>query len=273
MPVRYLITVMAVLMSLSWPCADVTADVITLNVPIVEDSPNLHLYFHELLVTAIREAGHEPVLTTRRMPQLRTKEELAQGNISIYWMVESAERNERFIPIEVGLTDGLIGKRILFIRKGDQHLFDQVKTLDDFRDLGLVGGLGKRWYDVKVWKANNLRFREEGGNWQSIFRKIPLGRDYDYFSRGINEILEEAERYPELAIERRLVLIYDRDFRFYLSDRGKNPGKLHREVLEKALVRARESGLIEKLVQKYWSGNLKRLNYENRVKIHLETPE
>lgn len=258
---------------LSLLVSNADADVITLHVPILEDSPQHHIYYHELLETAIREAGHIPAFITRELPQLRIKDYLNQGKISIYWLIESAERNKQYIPIEVGITDGLIGKRILLIKRGDQHLYDNVKNLDDFRNLNLVGGFGNKWFEVNVWKTNNLRYIEQGGNWKAIFKKISKGRDFNYFPSGSNEVLSHSRQYPELDIEKRLVLIFDRDFRFYLSRTGVNAGAKYKDVLEDALKKAKNSGLIDRLVRKYWAKDFKTLNYDKRIKIHLKTPE
>ena len=69
---------------------------------------------------------------------------------------------------------------------------------------------------------NNLGYQEQDGNWQAIFKKIPRDREFNYFSRGVIEIISESKQYPELAIEQNLALIYDRDFRFYLMKSSKN---------------------------------------------------
>lgn len=248
------------------------ADLITLNIPILEEAEEQHHFFHELLEEALKDIGHEPEFIIHKLPQLRVKKYLSEGELSVYWMLESEERNRNYLPIKVGLTDGLIGKRVLFIKEGDQHLYDKVKNIDDFRNLNLIAAMGKDWFDVNVWKANNLRYKEEPGNWKSIFRKIPHGRPYNYFSRGINEILVESELYPELKIEKNLVLIYDRDFLFYLSKEGPNAGAKYELIIKEALNKAKESGLIDRLVDKYWSKNFQALDYDKRIKIQLQTP-
>lgn len=253
--------------------SNASSDVITLHIPIIDDSPKQHAFYHELLETALKEDGHTPKLITPTLPQLRIKSYLDKGKISIYWMVESDERNKHYLPVEVGLTNKLIGKRILFIKKGDQYLYDGVNNLDDFRNLKLVGGMGKKWFDIDVWKENNLLYLEHSGNWKVIFRMVALGVKYNYFSRGLNEIAEEAKQYPDLAIEKRLVLIYDRDFRFYLSKTGVNAGVQYRGLIAHALKKAGESGLVERLVREYWDETLKTLNYDKRIKIYLKTPE
>ncbi|MFT6986301.1 MAG: hypothetical protein ACJAT7_002133 [Psychromonas sp.] len=268
------ITVFASLaLSLSLLVSTAHSDEITLHVPIIDDSPQLHFFFHELLNTAIKEVGHTPKLIPKKLPQLRIKKSMDQGKISIYWSLETNEANKQYIPIEIGLTGGLIGKRVLFIKKGDQHLYDGVKNLDDFRSLNLVAGMGHEWFDVNIWKENNLKYKESSGNWESIFKMIPYGRDYNYISRGVNEIIAEKKQYPKLEIENRLVLIFDCDLRFYLSKTGVNAGAKYQDVIELAIKNAKESGLIDRLVKKYWANNFKALNYDKRIKIHLQMPE
>jgi hypothetical protein len=242
-----------------------------LYIPIVEDSPQQHLFYHELLKTAMIEAGHIPELIVKKYPQKRIKKLLENGELSIYWMIESAPRNKKYIPIKVGLTNGLIGKRILFIKQGDQAKYDQVKTLDDFRNLNLIGGMGKNWFDANVWKINHLQYQENEGNWKSIFKMIPRNRTYNYFSRGINEIVTESLQYPALDIEKKLVFIYEQDFQFYLSKEGTHAGKVYQTLLREALQKAKESGLIARLVQKYWGNDFQILNYDQRIKIYLRS--
>lgn len=85
------------------------SEVIQLHVPFVMDTPEQMPYYYELLTAAITQAGHTPHLVVQKVPHLRAKLYLKQGELSIFWMVESAQRNQEFIPIEVGITNGLIG--------------------------------------------------------------------------------------------------------------------------------------------------------------------
>lgn len=248
------------------------AEILQLNIATLEEIDDQHKFFHELLESALKEAGHHVVLIVNKLPQLRIKQYMRDGELSIYWMIESDSRNEEFIPIKVGLTNGLIGKRVLFIPPDNQYLYNSIKNLDDFRKAKFVGAMGKDWFDVNVWKANNLIYLEEPGNWRSIFRKLPHGRPYQYFSRGINEIISESELYPELLIEKNLVLIYDRDFLFYLSKEGPHAGAKYEAIINDAMQKAKKSGLIDRLVDKYWGDSFKALNYDKRIKIRLETP-
>ena len=245
------------------------SETVKLTIPTISEIPKQKEFFHELLATALKESDHIAILTNKNYPQKRIIQQLDSGNLSLFWMISSKERDEKYIPIKVNLTQQLIGKRILFIKHGDQHLYDNVKTLKDFKNLDLIAGMGANWFDAQVWKTNDLGYKEKEGNWKSIFKMIPRGHSYDYFARGINEIIHESEQYPDLDIEKNLVFIYDRDFQFYLSKTGINAGKPYQKILTEALQKAEKTGLINRLVEKYWGSNLKQLNYEQRTKIYL----
>jgi len=248
------------------------AEKITLHVPILEDSPKQHEFFYEILSQAFQNSDHNLKLVIKRAPQARVKRLFEKGDISIFWMLESPQRNKKYIPINVNLTKGLIGKRILFIKKGKQHIFDNITKLDDLRKLNLVAGLGQEWLDTQIWEANKLGYKKQPGNWKTIFNMVLMGR-YDYFPRGINEILTEAKQHPELAIEKKLVFIYNGKYKFYLSTKGKYAGVQYNDIINTVLKKAEQDGLIKKTIKKYWSNNLKILNYDKRIKIFLEMPK
>ncbi len=245
---------------------------LTLNIPQIIESPNSHQFYHELLVSALEENGHTVTLIEESLPWQRIQVYMKNGDLSISWMVESQQRNSDFIPIDVNITNGLIGKRILFIKRGTQHLYNRVKNLEDYRSFGLTTGMGDGWFDTEVWKSNGLLFGEQKGNWKSIYKMVENDRVYNNFSRGLTEILDESKYYPGLDIEQNLVFIYERDFQYYLSKNDKLGNDQYRDIIEESLFKAKNSGLIDRMVDKYWGDHFKMLNYDERVKIHLKTP-
>ena len=55
------------------------ADALALKFPIIDDSPELHRYFADLLTTALKAADQEVSLTLIRAPQLRIKRSLPRA--------------------------------------------------------------------------------------------------------------------------------------------------------------------------------------------------
>ena len=232
-------------------------------------SMSQHDFFYELLDTALREDGHHPYIEQiNDFPHLRAWDMLEVGTFSVAWLVRSKERDAKYIPIPVNLTNGLIGKRILLVRPNDKDVLHNVSSIDEFRETGLIGGFGMGWFDVGVWKLNKLPYREVAKP-KLIFDMLANGqRGVDYFSRGFNEVVQETEEHPNIVIEPHILLEYDRDFIFYVSPA--RPDLV--PILTQALTKARDCGLIEHLIQKHWRENFEILKPESRTRIRVKTP-
>ncbi|RDH43861.1 hypothetical protein B9G39_10625 [Zooshikella ganghwensis] len=229
-----------------------------------------HLYFHELLISSLKAINQSVSITIYpETPQTRIIKYLNEGRISLHWMLQTPTRDTLYTPIRVNLTGGLIGTRLLLIPKGKAYIYQNINSLGEFRQLPVVGALGKSWYDAEVWKANALNYNPLEGDWRQVYKPLALGnRGVDYFPRGVNEILNEAAEHPDLMIEPRLALIYHRDFIFYLA----KPYISYKDVIEKALKKAERSGLQAKLLNKHWGHTTRTLKLNSRVHLYLETP-
>lgn len=244
------------------------ADHIILRVP--SYSNGTHAYYHELLRTVFSRAGYTTTLeVVTDYPHLRERHMLDTGELSLLWLFRTPERDRRFIPIPVPLTNGLMGKRILLVNPKEAEAYKGVSDIGQFRRLGKVGGFGLRWHDTSIWDANFLPYRTVA-DWQLIYRWLAEeAPEVDYFSRGFTEIVQEAKAHPELAIEPHLMFSFQRDFIFYLS-----PKDVHlKPILEKGLRDARNTGLLDALVRKHWATNFERLKPERRTVIKLKLPE
>lgn len=187
-------------------------------------------------------------------------------------MVESAEWNQKYTLIEVGLTNGLIGHRVLIIPEGNDFLYSYVSDLDDFRNLNFVNGVGATWFGARVWEQNGLQTYRHEGDYTLLFRMVARkNRGIDYFATGFNEVALELDKFSHLGLEleSKLLFIYDRDYIFYLSKTYSE----YKTVLESALNQAKESGLIDHMVREYWADSFELYDFDGRKKIHLYTPE
>lgn len=233
-------------------------------------------YYHELIQQSLKQAGYDVELNiTYGVPQKRYIAMFEHGLIDVVWLLKSAERNEKYINVDVDLTGGTMGQRVLMIPPGAAPEYSSVKSLDDFRKLGKIGAFGANWFDIDVWQANNLRYQVVDGDWSRIYNMLLLPRwkrlpePFDYFSRSVSEVLFELTANPELEVEPNLLFIYDRDFNFYISDKSDHL----KPILEHSLQLAIESGLRDKLINQYFSDQLAELGLNKRVRLMLKTPE
>ncbi|MGL1863340.1 MAG: hypothetical protein OCC46_12515 [Pseudodesulfovibrio sp.] len=232
-------------------------------------SDGAHLYFFDLLNSALKQNKSDVIIEgVDDFPHLREREMLTNGKLSALWLIRTDERDAKFIPVPVGLTNGLIGKRILLVAPQHINTYKDVKSLDDFRKLGHVGAFGIKWFDIAVWKANSLSYRAMA-NWRLIYAMLAEeDRGINYFSRGINEIAKEAELHPELSIEPHLMFTYERDYILYVSPKNSELAS----ILGKALKQARDSGLMDKIIKKHWAKSFDIIKPDQRTLIKLRTP-
>ncbi|MDC5707345.1 hypothetical protein OPW41_21230 [Vibrio europaeus] len=229
-----------------------------------------HHFYHELLFEALTRDGYDVkiMVPSEHIPQKRVIRMVESGQLSLTWLLATPERDSKYLAIDVPLTNGLIGKRVMLIPPQLQTRLNHINTLQDLKDSNLVAGLGVNWFDVDVWKANELKVYEEDGEWRTLYNKLTPDGDVNYFPRGMNEIGAEAAQNEHLAIEQRLLLVYDRDFKFYLS-----PSMVkYQPAIQHALDKAKASGLIDQLVRKHWGESFQQIKPDQRVVIKLELP-
>ncbi|RKF13299.1 hypothetical protein DBZ36_19775 [Alginatibacterium sediminis] len=255
---------------LSLPVSSFAQQNLQINLPeYVDDS---HLFYHELIQSALVAQGHSVEIGTpgQSLPQKRAFSMLQRGQLSAMWVMPSQARDndDSIVRIDFDLTQGLLGKRVLLIAPDQADRFANIENLAQFRQQAGTAAFGVGWLDAAVWHANQLQYREIDGEWRRIYRILLNRHGIDYFSRGLTEVLAEQERYPFLLVEPRLLLVYPADFQLYVS-------KKHQQlipILDAALRRAQESGLQQRLIDKYWADDLRELKLDERLRIPLAMP-
>lgn len=160
------------------------------------------------------------VVTKEPYSQVKIMEEVANGNLDLFWNSSDSQKEETFTPIRICLYKGLLGNRIFIINKANQSKFDQVKTLDDLKKLTI--GQGKSWADTKILKANGFKLVTTN-KYESLFFMVEGGR-FDAFSRGVHEPFGELEAHPQLkdlTVEKHLMLVYRMPFYLFVNKQNK----------------------------------------------------
>ncbi len=143
------------------------------------------------------------------MAQGRTLIELASGHcpVDLMWtMTDTQRENSGLLPVRVPIDRGLLGWRLLLVRRSELAQWHSVRTLNE---LALrVAGQGHDWPDTAILRANGLQVGTSSG-YKALFRML-AARRIDYFPRSILEIDTELAggRYPDLAIAPGLMLHY-----------------------------------------------------------------
>lgn len=204
-------------------------------------------YFTRLLTLALDKTRPEFGDYELRQPEVvmvddRLKAALVQGGVDLLWHTSVSLEDARLQAVPVSLLGELSQYRLLLIRSGEQQRFSSISSLAQLRQL--TAGVGAQWPGVRVLESNELPLVTATG-YPQLFRMLAAGR-FDYFPRGIYQIISEVGMYPELdlAIESDLMLSYPNHIYFFVR---KGDDRLAERILL-GLERARADGEVDALI-------------------------
>ena len=249
------------------------AQAIEIRIPITSHMKTRDSYQLGLLKLAMEKSKVPFTLVFRKKEwtQKRIVSMLRQGKaIDLYWIGTSKELEKTLLPVRIPLYRGLLGHRIFIIHKKDQSRFDAVNTLDDLRQMKAVQGSG--WTDIDILKTAGLK--TYANKYKNIFKMINRGGKIDYFPRGVmeafGEIWARQDKYPNLAIEKHVLLVYPFAMFFFVSPSNPKLAK----TIELGLKLAYEDGSFEKYLKNDPSiqAIFRKSNLDNRVRLEIDNP-
>lgn len=226
-------------------------------------------YFLDLLKlaldkTAATEGAYRIQECDQLMPQRRALQQLQkQRCISLVWTMTSIEREQQALAVRIPLLKGLLGQRVLLIRKQDLARFKSIQSLSQLGEM--LAGQGMGWPDVDILKANQLPVIE-GTLYDGLFGMLQRGR-FDYMPRGLSEVEQELKQHPDLdlMVEPNLLLSYTAPIYFFVH----RDDHLLAARLEKGLRLAITDGSFEALFQRYrYHELLIQLKQRQILKLH-----
>jgi len=226
-------------------------------------------YVRRLIQLALERAGvnRDVQLVSLEMYQSRSLMELARGNsaIDVMWTMTDRERESSgVLPIRIPIDRGLMGWRVLLVRRADLPRWAGVSSLDELRQR--VAGQGHDWPDTAILRANGLQVSTSSG-YEALFRMLASGR-FDYFPRAVFEVDAElaGNRRPELAIVPNLMLHYPAAAYLFVSPRRPELAELLRVGLEKAVA----DGGLQQLHHEHFGALIKAhpVSRERVLKLH-----
>ncbi|MFZ4528046.1 MAG: amino acid ABC transporter substrate-binding protein [Undibacterium curvum] len=203
------------------------------------------------------------------MPKKRYLMELAQKErrVNIVWSPSTEALEQEFTPIRIPLRKGLLGYRVLMIRKDQQAKFDRIQNLADLT--GLKFGQGVGWVDNQIYDFHHIPVVQ--AQYGQLFKMLEAQR-FDAFPRGIGEILGEMELnrhdHPDLTIEKNLLLYYPFPYYFFFNHQDKEL----RERITTGLNIMQKDGSLDAIFLKYHKAAIEGLNLKNRRLIRLDNP-
>jgi len=169
-------------------------------------------YVYQLIQLILKKSNDkfgpcEVTLLDHRLPLKRIELYIQKNRlIDIAAFTVTNERSSKMLPIEIPISKGLMGYRLLMIHKNDVNKFSSIKRVSDLRKF--MAGQGTGWADVKILETNNLPVLTTGSI-KTLIDMLAHNR-FDYFPRGALQISTEIKTYQDkpVIIEPSIVLRY-----------------------------------------------------------------
>ncbi|GAD00045.1 substrate-binding periplasmic protein [Agarivorans albus] len=247
------------------------ANLVVRHVQPESDKDQRHQYFIELLELALSktEASHGSYTTQTcavRMMQDRALQQVQRKRcIDIVWTMTSLERESKLLAVRIPLLKGLLGQRVLMIRREDLRRFKDIQQLSELGQMRAGQGMG--WPDIEILEYNRLPVIE-GKTYEGLFGMLERGR-FDYFPRGISEIDAELKQHQRegFVAEPRILLSYPAPIYYFVNPENTALA----ERLEQGLRLAIDDGSFDALFRKFNYHKLADL-MENRLVFKLRNP-
>lgn len=244
--------------------------IVTYNAAIQGTDPK-QAYFVSLLELALEKSrdkygDFQMNAAMIQMPQGRALKMVADNTIiDVVWTMTSIEREDQLQAIYVPLLKGLMGYRIGLIRKNDQAKFDNINAIEDIKKTLI--GQGADWPDVPILHSNG--FTVTSGSDSRLIAMLLKGR-FDYYPRSIHEPWRDLDRYPDLALEQKILLKYPAPIYFFVS---KDNTSLAQRI-EYGLRKAIDDGSFDDLFYNHpiTQGMLSKSELDNRTEFVLHNP-
>ncbi|MBD8872302.1 hypothetical protein [Rhodanobacter sp. DHB23] len=201
------------------------------------------------------------------LSQARTLKLLEDNQVvTVGWSVATVERDKRLLVVRVPIDRGLIGWRVLLIRRDDEKRFSDLLTASQLAHVPMAQD--QDWPDLAILHDNGFDMTA-AINYTSLFSMLKLGH-VDAVPRSVAEIGGELQS-PDgagLVAETHLLLHYPSALVFFVSK--SNPSLA--ADLQIGLQRAIADGSLQRLFELTYRQNLNALHLHDRRVIELANP-
>lgn len=187
-------------------------------------------YFVDLLGQALEHTRNEGAYTLKPtetvIPGGRLISEIADntGVISIMTRGSNIEEEKKLLPIRIPLDRGLLGYRIMLVRKQDLPKFAAIQSVDELKQMRI--GQGSRWPDTKILEAAG--FKVTKAYYTAGLMRMLNEERFDMFARATWEAAAnfsdaQKQKLDDLVIEPSLAVAYPYPRIFMVSRKGDGP--------------------------------------------------
>lgn len=164
------------------------------------ENDTAHQYFINIIQLALDKASSkygeaQLVMSPYSMTQARWFRLLENSQyLDIIWSGANKQRQDRFQEIPIDLLGGILGVRVLIIRKENKLQFKKIKNIEDLKQF--TACQAEHWPDATILQDAGMPLLTVN-KFETNFIMLEKGQ-CDYFPRGIHEGYSEIEKYHVL---------------------------------------------------------------------------
>ena len=233
-----------------------------------------HFYLNTVLNKALEKTrdtygDFEVKITISDVQRERALLEIIKGEkINVHIAATQNRWEKNSIPVRIPILKGLLGYRLLLIKRQNQEKFSSINSVKELKKL--KAGLNLHW--TTTIAMSKLGFNIiKGSNYEGLFKMLIRDR-FDYFPRGVNEIFAEFDcrkkLMPDLKIEPRIALYLPQPTYIFVSPKYPELAKR----IESGLQIMLKDGSLDKLFWKFNKTNIDKANLKNRTIFILKNP-
>jgi hypothetical protein len=174
------------------------------------------------------------------------------------------------LPVRIPIDRGMLGYRVLLVRRELLPRFSAVQTLGDLAPFRF--GSKNGWADTTVLRNAGLTV-VTGDSFDGLFHML-ASRRFDAFGRGAGEALREmrerANLLQDIVIEPHLLIEYPMPVYFWFTKDA--AGKMRAARVRAGLERMIEDGSLRRLFDAEFGGVIAALDFPHRQVIRLDNP-
>jgi hypothetical protein len=216
----------------------------------------------------VEEYGAYQLKPSIDMTHARVSRAVERGLIDVFSNAANQRLEQQVLPIRIPINQGLLGIRVCLIRAGEQSRFDEIHSLADWQNSGLIIGQGSDWMDSKILTANHLKVTTSS-QYLTLFEMLVKKR-FDCFPRSIAEVQAELEQHGDkgIVLEKHLIFMYRLPLFYWVS---KSQPQLAQRI-ETGLKILQKNGEFKKHFQRQFESFINAIQLEERKVIRLQNP-
>lgn len=234
----------------------------------VEATSTIEEYPLQLLALALDQTGVNYQLNPSEnlLPKGKALSRLQDNReINIVWGMTNPQREKDLLAIRIPIFKGLIGWRLLLIRKDMAERFTYIQQLEHLLKLSPLQG--RDWADTKILQSNGFDVLTERTH--SAMMKMLGNAQGDFFPRSIIEIWDELannELENQIQIQPTIGIRYPAAIYFFVNKKSVPLANIIASGLEKAI----KNGKFEALFKEHYQGYIDKAQLGGRTFYQLD---